>query len=147
MNKRRVICTALIVAILLSLGTPVQAHAQRIYVREGETIEPRYDHTMSTGAGLSFIDGIAYVTGSVTGYQSRTTQINGFLYLQHKVGSDWFIVKTWSDSVKNWRLDLVGEASGLPSGTYRVRFVTYVYEGDESEEVIYIGKDYIYNKK
>ena len=50
-------------------------------------------------------------------------------------------------SVKDWTLDITGEASGLSSGTYRVRFVTYVFEGDESEEVIYIGKDVVYNKK
>ena len=75
------------------------------------------------------------------------TQINGFLYLQHKVGSDWFIVKTWTGSVKDWTLDISGEATGLSSGTYRTRFVTYVYEGSESEEVIYISKEVVYNKK
>jgi hypothetical protein len=147
MQKRKVICLMLVAAILLSLSTNTQAHAQSIYVREDETIKPRYEHTMSTMSGVSFIDGIAYVTGNVSGYQSRTTQINGFLYLQHKVGSDWFIVKTWSGSVKDWRLDLAGEATGLSSGTYRTRFVTYVYEGSESEEVIYISKEVVYNKK
>ena len=147
MNKRKDICIILVVAILLSLSTHIQAQAQVIDRKEDEIFDPRYEHTMRTGAGVTFIDGIAYVTGSVTGYQSRTTKINGFLYLQHKIGSDWMIVKTWSDSVNDWSLDLAGEAKGLSSGTYRVRFVTYVYEGDEPEEVIYISKEVVYTKK
>ena len=147
MLKRKVICLMLVAAILLSLSTNTHAYAQSIYVKEGEAIEPHYDHTMSTGSGVTFIDGIAYLYGSVSGYQNRTTQINGFLYLQHKVGSDWFIVKTWTGSVKDWTLDISGEATGLSSGTYRTRFVTYVYEGSESEEVIYISKEVVYNKK
>lgn len=147
MGKRKWIGIMLIVAILLNLGIYTPVHAEAITQREEDNLQPHYEHTMSTGAVLTFSDGIAYVAGSVSGYRNRTTQINGFLYLQHKVGSDWFIVKTWTGSVKDWTLDITGEASGLPSGTYRVRFVTYVFEGDESEEVIYIGKDYIYNKK
>ncbi len=147
MGKRKWIGIMLVVAILLTLGIYTPVYAEAITQREEDNLQPYYEHTMSTGAVLTFSDGIAYVAGSVSGYRDRTTKINGFLYLQHKVGSDWFIVKTWTGSVKDWTLDITGEASGLSSGTYRVRFVTYVFEGDESEEVIYIGKDYIYNKK
>ncbi len=147
MNKRKSICIMLVMAMVLSLSAHVQAYAQTVDKKEEEILEPRYEHTFSTMAGVSFIDGIAYVTGNVSGYQSRTTKINGFLYLQHKIGSDWMIVKTWSDSVNDWCLDLAGEAKGLSSGTYRVRFVTYVYEGNEPEEVIYISKEVVYTKK
>ena len=144
--KRKNLCIILLVAILLSLNTHIQVQAQMIE-REEEIYNPRYEHTMSTSAGVSFIDGVAYVTGNVSGYQNRTTQINGFLYLQHKVGSNWMIVRTWTGSVKDWSLAIVGDASGLSSGTYRVRFVTYVFEGDESEEVVYISKEVVYTKK
>ena len=147
MNKRKRICMMLVIIILLNWSIYAPVHAEAIVQREEDNFQPRYDHTMRTGAVLTFSDGIAYVAGSVSGYRNRTTQINGFLYLQHKVGSDWFIVKTWTGSVKDWTLDITGEASCLSSGTYRVRFVTYVFEGDESEEVIYIGKDVVYNKK
>ncbi len=146
MNKRKSICILLVMALLLSFTSSIQASAQEVG-REEEINDARYEHTASTGAGVTFIDGVACVYGSVSGYQSRTTQISGFLYLQHKIDSKWMIVKTWSDNVKDWRLDLVGEATGLSSGTYRVRFVTYVFEGSESEEVVYISDEVVYKKK
>ncbi|MCX4315543.1 MAG: hypothetical protein OSJ52_02730 [Lachnospiraceae bacterium] len=147
MNKRKSICIMLIVALLLGYNTTILAYAQEVGTKEEGTTSPHYDHTMSTKAGVAFVDGIAYLTGSVSGYPGKTTKINGFLYLQHKVGSDWFIVKTWTGSVNDWTLDITGEASGLSSGTYRARFVTYVFEGSESEEVVYLSKEVVYNKK
>ena len=92
MNKRKRICMMLVIIILLNWSIYAPVHAEAIVQREEDNFQPRYDHTMRTGAVLTFSDGIAYVAGSVSGYRNRTTQINGFLYLQHKVGSDWFIV-------------------------------------------------------
>ncbi len=146
MNKRTSICIVLVIALLLSFATSIQASAQEVG-REEEVNDARYEHTASTGAVLSFIDGVAVLSGSVSGYPNRTTQINGFLYLQHKIDSKWMIVKTWTGSVKDWSLDITGEATGLSSGTYRVRFVTYVFEGSESEEVVYISDEVVYKKK
>ena len=146
MNKRKTMCILLVIALLLSFATSIQASAQEVG-REEEVNDARYEHTASTGAVLSFIDGVAVLSGSVSGYPNRTTQINGFLYLQHKIDSKWMIVKTWTGSVNDWSLDITGEATGLSSGTYRVRFVTYVFEGSESEEVVYISDEVVYKKK
>ena len=146
MNKRKSICILLVMALLLSFTSSIQAFGQEVG-REEEIDDARYEHTMSTRAGVTFIDGVAVLVGSVSGYPDRTTQINGFLYLQHKVDSKWMIVKTWTGSVNDWTLDIMGEATGLSSGTYRARFVTYVFEGSESEEVVYISDEVVYKKK
>lgn len=128
-GKRKIGCRVLLFALLFC------AMGKTIVQADGGAV-PYYNQTMSAGAILKISNGTAYVTGDVMGVIGKATKINGFLYLQKKSGNSWSNVYTWTDSVNGCDLTITGEKSNLGSGTYRLKFVAYVFAGSSSEEVI-----------
>lgn len=153
MNRRKKGVMLLVGVVLLNLLGGISAHAlgsdengcqfavEKLSDREPkgkgiqDTIQPYFDKTMTLSASLGFFDGVANIVGSVTGYSNRTTKIIGYAYLERKNGSKWMTVKAWSKTSYTWYLDIVEEMSGLSAGTYRLRFVSNVFEGSAYEQL------------
>lgn len=160
MNKRRKCCMMLVLAMVLCAGKGVAVSAatvepvvpEMLGLPEGQEVQvvmengtPRYLYTTSITSQVLFIDGVAYVGGSVSGVESRTTQIYGYLYLQKKNGSSWTNVRTWNKSAADFAVNISESASGLAAGTYRARFVAYVYEGSNYEVATFESSEKVYN--
>lgn len=128
MNRMgRMCCRVLMLALLLcTMGkTIVQANSDPV---------PYWDQTMSARAVIGMDNGTVTAIGDVTGMFGKTTSISGFLYLQKKSNGLWVTVNTWIDSVTAETLTMIYETP-VDSGTYRVKFLAYVYAGSAYDEI------------
>lgn len=123
----------LLLTLLFSLSLVPEAFAANI----NGVITPFYDYTNTTKTDLYISpNGLATATGSVTGYQGKTTKINMYLYLQRYDGINWVDTDNWSKSDENYRLTLTSTSYVSKGYTYRIKAYYYVYSGTDYESII-----------
>lgn len=132
----KVCCKVLVMALLLCTMS-------RTIVQANSDLVPYWDQTMTARAILGVKNGIATANGHITGVFDKTTSIDGFLYLQKKSNGLWVTVKTWTDFVNSETLTMIYETP-VDKGTYRLKFLAYVYAGSACEEITVYSNEATY---
>ena len=82
-------------------------------------IEPQYDLTLSTRAGLTISDsGVASCSGTIRA-NATTSKVTITLRLYKKSGSSWLIIKSWSKTDQLFK-GSISETYTVSAGTYKV---------------------------
>jgi hypothetical protein len=92
-------------------------------------ITPLYTYTSSVTATLSFSNGKANCSGSVT--PSGTDDVSLTVTLYQKNGSSWNSIASWSSSSTNGYQAAAGGSVSVGAGTYKVTTVGNVGNGLE----------------
>ncbi len=108
----------------------------------------RWSYTGSVYAALT-LDNNGYATGNceVNGYQSVTTKIIVYTYLQKLSGNEWVNVDSASHTTYNWHAAHQDSFSpAVPWGhDYRTRNSVYVYSGDSYENIVFYSNIHHYH--
>lgn len=131
--KRRILAIAVALMMLGALPT-VTAHAE-MDVPVTETVVEEYSYTLSVSSVLGF-DGNTAVCESYVNGKINCTKIVATQKLQKKtIWGGWSDVNTWTKTENSNHLSMLGYATVMSSGTYRVRVDATVYSGSNSENV------------
>lgn len=120
---KRILCLALIMAMLLTLAVPASAAVK------DDTAEPQYNQIYSVKSALSIdsAQGIATCAGVIsakTGYAVRL-----YIRLQMYKDGDWQLVHSWMASGTAY-LSLVKDCAIVSGYQYRTYVIGYVYDAD-----------------
>lgn len=101
-------------------------------------IEPQYDLTLSTRAGLTISDsGVASCSGTIRA-NATTSQVNITLRLYKKSGSSWLIIKTWTKTDQPFK-GSISETYNVGAGTYKVIASGKVTAADGQTEYVSVS--------
>ncbi len=130
--------TALVLLAVCAASVPtaaVQAETVPPAAVSEDVMQPYGVNCDEPDVSLSITGTTATCISSVQGY-SNVTRVEIDQYLEKRSFLlFWNEVKSWSDSTLKNTLTLNKEATGLESGTYRVRTVFRVYVGNTYEEI------------
>lgn len=124
---KKLLALSMVVLLLLgvsSTGFALSPASENFFVRVGENnegsfiITPFYSHTSAISASLTFSNGKANCSGSVTPSGMESSTITVTLY--KKSGSSWNYVSSWSGSATNGKTASAGGSTSVSSGTYKV---------------------------
>lgn len=137
---KRLILLAL--TFVLAVCIPLNAFAEpEVETRDEYEIAPCYLYTSSITTTISIKDKTASCVSKVYGYSTIATRVEITQTLEKKNGSDWDTKATWTGSADNWYCILTNTKGSLTSGTYRVKTVTKVYKGSNSETLTAYSKE------
>ena len=107
----------------------------------------RWSYTSSVHAALTLdTDGSSTTYCDVTGYQSLTTKIIVYTYLQRLDGNTWINVDSVSHTAYNWHASYEDPMISVPWGhDYRTRNSIYVYSGDSYENIVFYSNIHHYH--
>lgn len=107
----------------------------------------RWSYTSSVHAALTLAtDGSSTTYCEVTGYQSLTTKIIVYTYLQKLDGDNWINVDSVSHTAYNWHAEYQDSMTSVPWGhDYRTRNSVYVYSGDSYENIVFYSNIHHYH--
>lgn len=107
----------------------------------------RWSYTDSVHAALTLnTNGYATSTLAVTGYQSMTTKIITYTYLQKLVGNEWVNVTSTSHTAYSWHASYEDPMTSVPWGhDYRTRNSIYTYSGDSYENIVFYSNIHHYH--
>lgn len=107
----------------------------------------RWSYTSSVHAALTLdTDGSSTTYCEVMGYQSLTTKIIVYTYLQKLEGNTWTNVDSVSHTAYSWHAEYADSMTRVPWGhDYRTRNSIYVYSGDSYENIVFYSNIHHYH--
>ena len=153
--KKNVRNLVLLLVMMFTFGFSLNVHADEPvdnndYSNEvvpGYEKTSRWSYTDSVSAALTIdTSGNTTATCSVTGYQSTTTKIIVYAYLQKLDGNSWTNVDSVSHTAYSWHAAYADPMISVPWGhDYRTRNSIYVYSGDSYENIVLYSKIHHYH--
>ncbi len=145
----------LMMVLAFTLGFSINVHAEEPidnndYSNEvvpGYEKTTRWSYTSNVGAALTLdTNGNATAYCDVTGYQSLTTKIIVYTYLQKLDGGSWVNVDSVSHTANSWHAEYQDSMTSVPWGhDYRTRNSIYVYSGNSYENIVFYSNVHHYH--
>jgi hypothetical protein len=128
--KKRVLAFLTTSIFLFAFIIPIQ-NVEASYV----PITPYYLYAATAASTLTISNSTATCSSTLVGGAS-VTKITGHQYLQKNNGS-WETISggSWTKTVNDFDLYMNNTKSSLPSGSYRLRTIFYVYCGNNYEVI------------
>lgn len=127
---------SLVISLALIACIPLNAFAvPETQSNDNSEIAPCYLYTNGISSILGISGTTATCTSTVTGYSQLATKIQITKTLEKKNGSSWDTKATWVDTFYSFSCSFTNTKKYLSSGTYRVKTVAKVYNGDKYETV------------
>lgn len=149
--KEMILILVLMFAFSLSINVcaeePVDNNDYSNEVVPGYEKTSRWSYTSSVHAALT-LDTSGNATGNcdVTGYQSLTTKIIVYTYLQRVDGNEWVNVSSASHTANSWHAAYQDSFETQSWGhDYRTRNSIYVYSGNSYENIVFYSNVHHYH--
>lgn len=132
MHKRQVkmLSAMLVLVMLVLLAIPAAAMAE-------DGIAPQFTYIVDSEATMSISGTTATVDAWVCGDTIYATKTKIIAELQVKNGNDWIPVAIWTDTQDGLKAHVNETKSVVKGHTYRVKATATVWEGSQSETVIF----------
>lgn len=155
LNRRNINKIALMLVLVFTFCFSMNVHAEEPvdnndYSNEivpGYEKTTRWSYTDSVYAALTLdSNGAATANCDVNGYQSLTTKIIVYTYLQKLVGNEWTNVDSTSHTAYSWHAAYQDPMTTVPWGhDYRTRNSIYVYSGNSYENIVFYSNIHHYH--
>ena len=132
MQKRQIkmLSVMLVLVVLALLAIPAAAMAE-------EGIAPQLIYITDSEANMNITGTTATVDVWVKGDWDYATKAKVIAELQVKNGNDWVPVGLWTDTQNDYTAQVYETKSVVKGHTYRVKATGTIWEGSQSETVIF----------
>jgi len=133
-KKMKMLSAVLLSVMLVLLAMPTAAMAE-------DGIAPQLTYIEDAEATMNITGTTATVDAWVKGDVIYATKAKMIAELQVKNGNNWIPVGLWTDTQNDYMAQVYETKSVVKGHTYRVKATAIVWEGDQSEKVIFFTEE------
>ena len=133
-KKMKMLSAVLLLVMMVLLAMPTAAMAE-------DGIAPHFTYIVDAEATMSISGTTATVDAWVCGDVIYATKTKIIAELQVKNGDNWIPVAIWTDTQNDSKAHVNETKSVVKGHTYRVKATAIVWEGDQSEKVIFFTEE------
>ena len=133
-KQMKMLSAVLLLVMMVLLAMPAAAMAE-------DGIAPHFTYIVDAEATMSISGTSATVDAWVKGNVNYATKAKMIAELQVKNGNNWIPVGLWTDTQNDYMAQVYETKSVVKGHTYRVKATAMVWEGDQSESVIFFTEE------
>lgn len=130
----KMLSAVLLLVMMALLAMPAAAMAE-------DGIAPQLTYIVDAEATMNITGTTATVDAWVRGDWAYATKAKMIAELQVKNGNNWIPVGLWTDTQNDYMAQVYETKSVVKGHTYRVKATAIVWEGDQSEKVIFFTEE------
>ena len=126
-----------IVMMLIPMTSMAEVVSEPVNIQQETGISPRLAYIVEAMADLDIANNVATVDCWVKGRYGDATKAKVIAELQVKSGNNWVPTAIWTDTQDYYKASVKETKSVTTGNTYRVKATVTVWEGSQSEELIF----------